>query len=786
MPENYDPKEAEPRIQKFWEKEKIYQFDAKSKKPVYSIDTPPPYASSGHLHVGHGLSYTQFEIIARIMRQRGYNVYFAPCFDNNGLPTEKYVEEKYNINKSKTNRAEFRKICREESSKVEKLYADKVFRALGHSYDWDLIYTTIDPESQKVSQTSFVELYKKGDCYRAEQPVIWCCHHQTALAQAEVEDKTRETKLNYILFDLGKEKIEIATTRPELLGSCVGIFVNPSDKRYKKLIGKKATVPLFKYEVPIMADEKVDPEFGTGIVMICTFGDKTDIEWWQKYKLPLKISITPEGKLNKNAGKYKGMILKDAREAIIKYLEKEKRLVKQEKLTQTVGTCWRCGNAVEFIVAKQWFIRTLKYKKELIEYGEKVNWHPEFMSVRYKDWVKNLGWDWCISRQRFYGIPIPVWYCKKCKKEIVAEKNELPLDPMQTKPKKKCSCGSNEFIPDEDVFDTWMTSSNTPEIALRWLEKPEQYKKLAPMSLRPQSHDIIRTWAFYTILKSFLLFKRVPWKDIIINTYVLDEKGKGMHKSAGNMVWADEMIEKYNVDAFRYWVATASLGADLPFQEKDIVAGNKLLTKLWNAGKFSMPNASNKKSKNFKAFDTWLLVKLSRLIIGVSEHFKNYEISKGNSAIEQFFWHTFCDNYLEIIKDRIYNNKEGKEAAQFTLYNSFLAIIKLFAPVIPHITEELYQIYFRKNEKIKSIHISAWPEAGKIDEKIEKAGDRAVEIIKEVRMFKSKAQKSMKAPIILTIEEKDHELLKDFIEDLKAVTASQKIETGKFSIKLVE
>jgi len=786
--ENYNPKEAEPRLQKFWEKEKIYAFDAKSEKPVYSIDTPPPYASSGHLHVGHGLSYTQFEIIARIMRQMGYNVYFAPCFDNNGLPTEKYVEEKYNIDKSKTTRAEFRKLCLEESSKVEKLYADQVFKVLGHSYDWNLLYTTIAPESQKVSQTSFVELYKKGDCYRAEQPVIWCCYHQTALAQAEVEDKTRETKLNYILFDLEKEKIEIATTRPELLSSCVGIFVHPEDKRYKKLIGKKAKVPLFNYEVLIMADEKVDPEFGTGIVMVCTFGDKTDIEWWQKHKLPLKISITQEGKLNENAGKYSGMTLKEAREAIIKDLEKEKRLVKQEKLTQTVGACWRCGNAVEFIVAKQWFIKTLKYKKELIEYGKKVNWHPDFMFVRYKDWVTNLGWDWCISRQRFYGVPIPVWYCKKCKKEIVAEKEDLPIDPMQTKPKKKCSCGSNEFIPEEDVFDTWMTSSNSPEIALRWLDKPEQYKKLAPMSLRPQSHDIIRTWAFYTILKSFLLFKRIPWKDIIINTYVLDEKGRGMHKSLGNVVWADEMIEKYNVDAFRYWVATASLGADLPFQEKDIVAGNKLINKIWNAAKFSMPNALNKKPKEFEAFDLWLLVKLNKLIKEVTEHFKKYDISKGNTAVEQFFWHTFCDNYLEIIKDRIYNNKKGKDSAQYVLYHSFLAILKLIAPIMSHITEELYQIYFKKQEKVKSIHISGWPKFDEkmINEKIEKMGDEFIEIITKVRQAKSKAQKSMKAPIILTIDKK-HEKQENhlFLQDLKSVTAAQEIKFGEFDIKFV-
>ena len=790
----YNPKEAEERWQKFWEKEKIYAFDPKSQKKVYSIDTPPPYASAGHLHVGHALSYTQFEIIARIMRQLGYNVYFAPGFDNNGLPTEKYVEETFNIDKSKTNRAAFRKLCLEESRKVEKVYADKVFKALGHSYDWSLLYTTIDPEAQKVSQNAFVELYKKGDCYRAEQPVIWCCKHQTALAQAEVEDKTRETKLNYVEFDCKDAKngkITVATTRPELLSSCVGIFVNSNDKRYKDLIGKKAAVPLFNYEVQIMKDEKVDIQFGTGIVMVCTFGDTTDLEWWQKHKLPLKISLAQDGKLNENAGKYKGLKIGEAKEKILEDLKKEKRLVKQESIQQTVGTCWRCGNAVEFLVAKQWFIKTLKYKKELIEYGQKVKWHPDFMFVRYKDWVQNLGWDWCISRQRFYGIPIPAWYCKKCGKEIIASADELPIDPAQSKPKRVCSCGSKDFIPEEDVFDTWMTSSNTPEVALRWLEKPEQYKKLAPMSLRPQSHDIIRTWAFYTILKSFLLFKRIPWKDIIINTYVLDDKGRGMSKSKGNAVWADELLERYNVDAFRYWVSTASLGSDLPFKEKDIVAGTKFLNKLWNASKFSISHLGEfkgDKPKNIELMDKWLLSRLGKMIKEATEFYKSYNISEARRSIETFFWHDFCDNYLEIIKDRIYNvEKRGKEAkisAQYTLYQSLLALLKLIAPIMPHITEEIYQAYFKNYEKTKSIHITEWPSSFEEDKNALEAGNAAIDIITKVRQFKSKEGKSLKTEIILGIDKNQEKILKPVLDDLRAVCNAKEISFGKFSIEL--
>src|SRR3989344_3779397 len=338
----YNPNEVEKRIRSFWEKEKIYKFDIKRKGKVFSIDTPPPYASSGHLHVGHALHYTQFEIVARIMRMLGFNVYFAPGFDDNGLPTEKYVEEKLGINKAKTNRAEFRSLCLKESEKVEKEYSEKVFKRLGHSYDWDLLYTTISPEAQRVAQTSFVKLVKNKNCYRKEEPTIWCPYHETALAQAEVEDLERTTKLNYINFDIKgqNKKVTIATSRPEFLAACVGIFVHPDDKRYRDLIGKELIVPLFNHSVKIMKDEKVDPNFGTGIVMICTFGDNTDIEWWKKYNLELKFLLNENGTLKDIAGKYKGLNVEKAKEEILEDLKKEGRLVKQEPLQQTVGSCW--------------------------------------------------------------------------------------------------------------------------------------------------------------------------------------------------------------------------------------------------------------------------------------------------------------------------------------------------------------------------------------------------------------------------------------------------------------
>ncbi|MDD5178018.1 MAG: valine--tRNA ligase [Candidatus Nanoarchaeia archaeon] len=787
LDKDYNAAEIEKKWQDYWEKEHIYKFDKNSKKKIYVIDVPPPYASAGHLHVGHALHYTQFEIIARYKRMNGFNVYFAPCFDDNGLPTEKYVEEKLGVNKNTVSRKEFRKLCLEANEEVEEIYKNKVFKRLGHSYDWDLLYTTIGKEAQRVSQTSFLRLIKQGDCYRREEPTIWCTYHQTALAQAEVEDIKRKTKLNYIDFKLedGK-KINIATTRPEFLAACVGIFVNPNDKRYSNLVGKNAIVPIFNQKVPIMKDEKVDMEFGTGIVMICTFGDNTDIEWWKKHNLPLKIILDKAGKLNELAMEYKGLTLNDARERIIERLRKEKILVNQEDLEQTVGGCWRCNTPVEYIVTKQWFIKTIPYKDELIKQGRKIKWYPDFFRVRYEDWTKNLGWDWCISRQRHFGVPIPAWYCDKCGEIIVADEKELPTDPLEIN-KGKCKCGGH-FKGDEDVFDTWMTSSMSPQISVKWLEENKEFSKRFPVSLRPQAQDIIRTWTFYTILKSYLHFKQVPWKDIALGTFVLDAKGRGMHKSKGNVVWADILLEKFNVDTFRYWVGKAKWGSDIPFKEEELVAGQKFLTKLWNASKFVLMHLENydyNKPSKLEDIDKYYLLKLNEVINIATENYDIYNSSEANKAVELFFWHDFCDDYLEIVKDRLYNpdsrGNEGKKSAQYTLYKILNGLLKLFAPVVPHITEEIYQVEFAKKEKIKSIHISEWPKEEAITERmLRERGELFVEVMSKVRKSKADSKKSLKDHVILTLEKKSLNALGNMIEDLKAVTKAKEIKEGRF------
>ncbi|MFH1585813.1 MAG: valine--tRNA ligase [archaeon] len=778
----------EAKWRNFWEKEKIYKFDPNSKAEIFSIDTPPPYASAGHLHVGHALSYTQFEIIARIKRMLGFNVYFPPGFDDNGLPTEKYVEEKIGINKAKTNRVDFRKICLKESEKVEKIYADNVFKKLGHSYDWDLLYTTISSEAQKVAQMSFLKLVKKGDCYRKEEPVIWCSYHETALAQAEVEDVERITKLNYIYFDVAdsNEKVLIATTRPEFLPACIAIFAHPNDKRYKHLVGKEIIIPVFKHKVKVMTDETVDKEFGTGIMMVCTFGDNADIEKWRRYKLEIRNLFNPDGTLKSIAGKYKGMKPEEARKKVLEQLKTEGRLKKQETLNQTVGGCWRCNTPVEYILTKQWFIKSLDYKKELIKRGREVNWFPKFMRARFENWVEGLKWDWIISRQRYYGVPIPVWYCEECGEVILPTEEDLPLDPMETK--QNCPKCKKPAKPDTDVFDTWVTSSNSPEVASKWLEDPALYKKIAPMTLRPQSHDIIRTWAFYTILKSHLLFNRIPWKDIVINTFVLDSKGKGMSKSKGNAIWADDLINKYNVDAFRYWVGGASLGSDLPFKEQELVSGKKFLNKIMNASKFVFMNLKDykgKKPKKLEKTDELMLGELNELIKKVRELYPNYNIAEGKRQAENFFWKMFADNYIEIVKKRVYEGKGNEKlSAQYTLYRILLAILKMMAPIMPYITEEIYQEYFKKTEKDKSIHISKWPEPGK--EKSSKELDLMLDVIAKVRQAKTKAGKPMNSPIVLTLEKKDKTKLKPVLQDLINVTNAKEIEDGKFKVEFLK
>jgi len=583
--------------------------------------------------------------------------------------------------------------------------------------------------------------------------VSWCPRCQTAVAQAEFDNVDKTSHFNDIVFKVGGKDLIIATTRPELLPACVAIIAHPDDKRYKDFFGKHAKVPLCDFEVPIIADSKADPEKGTGVVMCCTFGDKTDIEWWREHKLALRVVLTKNGKMNELAQGYEGLSIIDARKKIIEDLKENGLLINQKEISHAVNVHERCATPLEFLDTTQWFIRVLDKKEELIRAADQITWWPEFMKVRYVHWVENLQWDWCISRQRFYGVPFPVWYCKECNDIVVADVGDLPVDPLKDTP-KKCSCGSTSFTPEKDVMDTWATSSVTPEIALNWVDNKEGF--VPPMTLRPQAHDIIRTWAFYTIVKSIFHHGVVPWKHIMISGHVKDSKGEKMSKSKGNVVDPRKVIEQYSADVLRYWAAGSKLGEDLPFQEKDLVTGKKLVTKLWNASKFAFSHVEDfdiDSVPSLELFDSWMMSQLHTMVGDVTQAFEAYDYAKAKALTEHFFWHTLCDNYLEIAKDRLYNpdlrGESSRQSAQYVLYHSLLTLMKLFAPLLPHITEELYQAQFATIEGKESIHIADWPfvDCTLIKEDIHPVGEFVLHVVEAVRKEKTQKNVSLKEPV---------------------------------------
>ena len=797
LSKHYDAKVSEKKWNEFWIKNKIYHFNPNSDKNIYSIDTPPPTVS-GKMHMGHAFANSQQDFIARFKRMQGYNVLQPFGTDDNGLPTQTLIQELKNVRASQMDRRKFRKLCLETLEKELKPRYIQDWKNLGISCDFDVNYSTIDKHCQKISQKSFLDLYKKGREYRKEAPAMFCPKCQTAISQVECEDRDIPSFFSDVVFKVDNKELIIATTRPELLPSCVAVFYHPDDKRYQNLKGKKAKVPLFDFEVPILEDERADPEKGTGIVMCCTFGDTTDAEWQKAHNLPIKESIGKDGKMTEITGKYKGMSIENARKKIIEDMKDKKLLKSQKPIMHTVNVHERCGTPIEFINSKQWFIKYLDLKDEMLKWGNELNWFPKHMKNRYDNWVKGLQWDWCISRQIYFGIPFPVWYCEDCDEVILAKEKDLPVDPIEDKPPvQQCpKCKSKKFIGEKDIINTWATSSLTPTLVKELFKGTKVYNTLIknPMNLRPQGHDIISFWLFNTVVKSKLHYNMKPWEDCFINGWMLDPKGKKMSKSKGNIIEPDDMIKKYSVDALRFMSASTKLGEDLAFPEKELVTGQKFITKFWNASKFAIMHLKDynlKEPKQLEGFDRWILSKLNNVVKTSTDSFEKYEFSKTKAETEKFFWQLLCDNYLEIIKDRLYNpDKRGEQqriSAQYALYNSVLTCLKLMAPITPFFTEEIYQLYFKNKEKIKSIHISKWPEYNKKleDKKAEKIGDIAIDIVTAVRQHKTKQQKSLKEPIkVLTIQTK--EKLDEFIDDLKETTKAEKIEFGKGNIKINE
>lgn len=777
MSERYNPAEAELKWLEYWEQKNIFRFNPQATGDIYSIDTPPPTVS-GNMHIGHAFSYTQQDIIARYKRMRGFNVFYPWGTDDNGLPTERLVEKLKNVKGAKMQRADFIKLC---ETTLKELIPDFVsdWKRIGISCDFATSYSTINTHSRRISQWSILDLHKKGRLYRKDAPSLWCPLCATAVSQVECQDAEKPSTFNDIVFTCEGNELIIATTRPELLPACVAVFAHPSDERYKKLIGKTAKTPLFGAEVPILADERVDPAKGTGIVMCCTFGDQTDIQWYLAYNLPLKSAISSTGKMTNLAGEFENLSVNDSRKAILAKLRDEGLLRAQKPITHAVKTHERCGTDIEIIKSKQWFIKYLDLKDDMIAWGNQLNWYPSFMQHRYNNWVNGLQWDWLISRQRFFGVAFPIWYCKECNEPIFATEDQLPVDPLTDKPPvDTCACGCKHFVPEHDVLDTWATSSMTPQLAVQLL--PEKHRKRAfPMALRPQAHEIISFWLFNTVVKSQLHYGVNPFTDVALSGYVTDSKGEKMSKSKGNVVEPHAVINKYSADALRFWAGGSKLGEDIAYQEKELKTGDRFITKIWNAAKFVNTALDGyTKGNATEQLDKWVLSKLSITITEATTAFDNYEYARARHHIEQFFWN-FCDNYLELVKLRIYEGADtaAKQSAQYALDTCLWAIIRLMAPFTSFITEELYHDYYAKREKLLSVHHARWPEATQRDQHAEDAGDIAVAVLSHVRKKKSEAKLSMKAPVKELVIQTDVDITA-VLDDLKAATSAEKITSG--------
>jgi valyl-tRNA synthetase len=774
----------EKKWQHIWEEQGTYEYDWEENiRPRYSIDTPPPYPS-GDFHMGNVLNWTYFDVRARYKRMQGFNVHFPQGWDCHGLPTEVAVEKAYNIRRSDLPPDKFRILC----EKWIEQYIGKMKEAikqLGCSVDWSLEYRTMDPDYIRKIQLSFLKLFDKNLIYKAQHPINWCPRCETAIADAEVERLERTGRIYTVAFQAENEELQIATTRPEYLPACVAIGINPKDERYNWLIGTKAKVPLSEHEVSIISDEEVDTDFGTGIMMICTYGDKADVVAVARYGLPVIDLIDEKGTTTAKAGKYSEMALGEARKAIIKDL-KEKGLLKgDEPLQQEIGICWRCDTPIEIVSTNQWFLRTISLTAKVVETANRITWYPEWMKYRLIDWATSLDWDWVLSRQRVFATPVPAWYCTKCGLIRLAKPEELPVDPKITSPTGKCRCGCSDYVPDTDVMDTWFDSSLTCAIHAGWPDR-EDWRKLFPASVHPSGHDIIRTWAYYLMVRHLALFEETAYDSVLINGMVLGEDGRKMSKSLGNFVASPDVFDKYGADATRQWATSGgSTGTDIPFRWEDVEYGLRFMRKLWNACRFTSMRLEGydvERKTTPELIDKWILSKLQKVIKKTTESMEKCEFMNASEATRNFIWHVLCDHYLEAAKHRLYGEGDQKTAAQETLYYAMKVILKLMAPITPHLSEEIYNIMYSE-EKGDSIHNSDWPKTDKtlLNPEIEEIGDKIIAIISSIRKHKNRIGISLNAEIqniiIFSTEEKTLHVLEKGIIDIAETLKAKKVKT---------
>jgi valyl-tRNA synthetase len=785
----------EEKWQARWEAEGTYRFDRNhSRGDVYSIDTPPPTVS-GSLHVGHVFSFTHTDIVARFQRMRGNAVFYPMGWDDNGLPTERRVQNYFGVRCDPSlpydpdftppakpdkpvsvSRPNFIELCNRLTVEDEKAF-EQLWRFLGLSVDWSMTYATIGKAAQRVSQLMFLRLLKRGLAYQLEAPTLWDVDFRTAVAQAELEDREQPAAYHRVRFhkpDGGS--VEIETTRPELLPACVALVAHPDDERYKPLFGSDVITPLFGVRVPVKAHPLAAPDKGTGIAMICTFGDITDVTWWRELRLAVRAVIQPNGALGPvkwgspgwesvDAAKAQaaydqlaGLSVKKAQAVVVAQLRQSGELLGDPKpITHTVKFYEKGDRPLEIVTSRQWFIKTMDYREQLLALGRQIEWHPPYMRTRYENWINGLNGDWCISRQRFFGVGFPVWYrigadgVVDYHHPLLPEESRLPLDPSTDVPHGyiETQRGQNGgFIGDPDVMDTWATSSVTPQIVCGYESDAELFACTFPMDLRPQAHDIIRTWLFSTVVRSYFEHGTIPWKHAAISGFVLDPDRKKMSKSKGNVVTPLGLLREYGSDGVRYWAARGGPGVDTAFDVGQMKIGRRLAIKLLNASKFALAGGTAD-GKVTHPLDRGMLTDLAALVTDATEALDAYEYTRVIDRSEAFFW-SFCDNYLELIKSRRYGDHGPEQAASAhrALQAGLSVMVRLFAPYLPFVTEEVWS-WWREG----SVHRAPWPAASELaalappDWAASAALAVATDVLGEVRRLKSEAKRPLRVEI---------------------------------------
>lgn len=793
MPESPSIEGLETKWMERWEADGVYRFDrSKPREAIYAVDTPPPTVS-GTLHIGSAFSYTHTDIIVRYKRMRGMEIFYPMGWDDNGLPTERRVQNFYGVrcdpslpydpefspppdppkNPIPISRPNFIELCTRLTAEDEKAM-EETWRMLGLSVDWTMTYATIDEGSRRISQRSFVRLLKRGLVYQAEAPTYWDIDFQTSVAQAELEDREIQGAFHRIRFHgIDGDDVFIDTTRPELIPACVALVAHPDDPRFRDRFDSYVSTPLFASKIPIRPHRLADPEKGTGIAMICTFGDVTDVQWWRELNLPVRAILRPDGTIRqimwgeegwesldpdraqRQFNELVGLPIKKARQRITEFLRDSGDLAADPvPMTHPVKFYERGDRPLEIITSRQWYIKVLDFKDDFIKRGREIKWHPEFMRARYENWVEGLNIDWNISRQRYFGIPFPIWYrigddgSIDYDRPIAAHESMLPVDPSTDVPPGYAEDQRGKpggFIGDPDIMDTWATSALTPQIAGKWEDDPDLFQRVFPMDHHPQAHEIIRTWLFVTVVRSHFEHNSIPWKHAAISGFVSDPERKKMSKSKGNIVTPRDRAEEFGSDGIRYWAAGGRPGYDTVEDVGQMKIGRRLAIKILNVSRFVLSRLGPE-GEVTEPLDRSMLSGLVKVIEDATRSLDDYDYTRALERIESFFW-SFCDDYVELAKARAYGSsgEEGAASANRALTTALSAQLRLLAPYLPFVTEEVWS-WWREG----SIHRSEWPSPDELNSLTDGADgvlDIASQVLSEIRKAKTGAKKSLRTEV---------------------------------------